>query len=116
MLGAEAIIFDPLIALLFGTLVGWFVQSVASRLRYNGSWKNLDRSKKRAMSASGSIAALVVGLWILDHPREGAVTPYIYRLWFWQMLAAWLGAVFLDLAGRAFRTMLKSMSGDGGSS
>lgn len=113
---SEAIMFEPIFALLFGVLVGWFVQSVASRLRYNGKWSALDRSKKRAMSASGSIAALVVGLWILDHPRDDAVTPYVYRLWFWQMMAAWLGAVFLDLAGRAFRTMLRSIGGDGGSS
>lgn len=89
----------PLVALAFGVAVGWIVQSVAARLRYNGEWDRISRSRKRAMSAVGAIAAFVAGLWILDHPLEEG-TPFVYRLWLYQTVAAWAGSVLLDALGR----------------
>lgn len=92
---------DPLAALGFGTFVGFLVQLVAARLRYNGTWGDVPLGRKIATSSTGAIAAFIAGLWILDHPPAGADTPYVYRLWFWQTIAAWLGSLFLDIAGRA---------------
>lgn len=90
----------PLAALAFGVAVGWIVQSVAARLRYNGEWERIPRSRKRAMSAVGAIAAFVAGLWILDHPPPHGSTPFVYRLWLYQTVAAWAGSVLLDTLGR----------------
>lgn len=85
----------PLPALAFGVLVGFITQLVAARLRYNGEWDGVPIGRKVATSATGALAAFVTGLWILDNPGEEP-GPFVYRLWLWQTVAAWGGALVLD--------------------
>lgn len=86
----------PLLALAFGVLVGFATQLVASRLRYNGDWDAVPIGRKIAMSGTGALAAFITGLWILDNPVLDSGTPFVYRLWLWQTVAAWGGSVLLD--------------------
>lgn len=101
----------PLVGLLIGVLFGFWVQYVAARLRYNGEWEKIPVDKRIAMFSTGSIAAFLVGLWILDNPRAlqspGSGTPTVYRLWFWQTVAAWGGAVVLDVATSALNRWIR---------
>lgn len=93
---AEALIaFHPIVALLFGTAVGLLAQSIATRLRHNGKWHEMSSGRKWALRWTGALAAYGVGLWVLDHPAPGD-TPYVYRLWLYQLAAAWGGAAVLD--------------------
>lgn len=94
------LITNPLLALAFGVTVGFVTQLVASRLRYNGEWDAVPVGRKVAMSATGALAAFIVGLWILDHPDPDADTPFVYRLWLWQTVAAWGGSLVLDAWAR----------------
>lgn len=104
--------FSPLLALAFGVAVGFVTQLVATRLRYNGDWNDIPLGRRVAMSATGALAAFVVGLWILDHPDPDATTPFVYRLWLWQTVAAWAGATLLDAAARILNAMTRSARRD----
>ena len=100
---------NPFLALAFGTTMGVIVQTVAARLRYNGQWADTPLGKRIAMSAVGGIAAFAFGLIVLDHPRAVPTTPYVYRLWLVQTLAAWLGSVALDAAGKILLAILDAL-------
>lgn len=110
--------FHPFIALLFGTFVGLLAQTISARLRHNGKWHEMTSGRKWALRWSGALAAYGVGLWILDHPAPNSVTPYIYRLWLWQLVAAWGGTAVLDAGVQLLMIFIKSRAsaeGGGGS-
>lgn len=90
-----------IIFLLLGGLFGCLVQFIKLRVQYeNGDWESLSSQKKAAMTGTGGVASLVVGLWYLDGHIDIEVDQVIYRLWFFQSLAGYLGDIFLDLLSR----------------
>ena len=92
-----------LVALLVGTGIGWFVQSTATALRRNGAWPDTPAWKKRAIGASGSIAAFVAGVYVLSDAPTFSGQTFVFRLWLWQVLSAWAGATALDMAVERFK-------------
>jgi len=94
-------------------IVGFVTQLVATRLRYNGGWTDVPFGRRVAMSTTGAIAAFIAGLWVLDHPNPDATTPYVYRLWLWQTIAAWAGSMILDTAARLLNRFVNGSERDG---
>lgn len=101
--------FNPLLALAFGTFVGLLAQTIASRLRHNGKWEDISSGRKWAMRWTGAFAAYGVGLWILDHPVPGSESPYVYRLWLYQLAAAWGGTAVLDMLVQILLQILRNI-------
>ena len=95
-------------------IVGVIVQTVAARLRFNGDYGDVPMGKRVAMSAVGGIAAFAFGLWVLDNPRPIHTTPFVYRLWLVQTLAAWGGGITLDAGSRLLRLAGEGMGRKGG--
>jgi len=100
----------PLAAVFIGTMGGWVVQTVASRLRYDAEWPDFPRGYRAALDATGAIAALFVGLLVLD--ADGGVT--LPRLWAWQIAAAWSGATVLDAGARFIEWLVRKFTGRNG--
>jgi len=110
MTAADALItFHPLVALAFGTLVGLLAQSISTRLRHNGKWNEISPGRKWALRWTGALAAYGVGLWVLDHPVAGD-TPYVYRLWWYQLIAAWGGTAVLDAGAQMLMSVIRSQT------
>lgn len=101
--------FNPFVALGFGTFVGLIAQAIATRLRHNGKWDQITFGRKVALIATGALAAFGAGLWTLDHPAANSTQPYVYRLWFIQLVAAWGGTAFLDAAVQIFLGIVRNM-------
>lgn len=101
---------NPFLALALGILFGIITQAVVTRLRYDTEWSTIKPGRFWAMVMTGGIAAMAAGLMSLDHPRPIATTPFVYRMWLWQIIAAWMGGVFMDVlsAGvlKSFRAKL----------
>lgn len=101
---AAAAFLLAIVALLIGTAIGFFVQDVASSLRHNGAWPDMPRWKKRALASTGSIAAFIAGVYVLQG-ATASINPQqlVFRMWLYQTLAAWAGATALDLAVERFK-------------
>lgn len=96
----------PLVVWLIGVLFGVIAQTVASRIRYNGEWDDLDLGMKIAMSLTGGVAAAVTGLHLLNNPDPDSTVPFLYEMWMWQIVAGWGGGLILDAAVRVLQRVL----------
>lgn len=86
-----------LLALITGTIVGWFVQRTMSSIQNNGAWADFPAWKKRSLSMRGSIAALIAGLYVLQGAEAFSAWGVIWKMWLAQTAAAYAGAPGLDL-------------------
>lgn len=104
-----------LVALAFGVVVGGFAQWLAIAQRYDKEWTTISWRKKFAMTMTGSIAAFVSGLYILNNTEAPTETttnmrPY-YTMWGVQALSAWGGARVLDALQNDLPGILRKLLG-----
>lgn len=85
------------IALITGTVVGWFVQRTLVSIERNGEWPETPAWKKHSLSARGSIAALLAGLFVLQGAEVFNAWDVVWRMWLFQTVAAYAGASGIDL-------------------
>lgn len=102
---------SPVIHLLFGVFVGFLVQLTAARRRYNGEWDKLKMGKKLAMTATGGICSVIVGLALLASLNGAPEEKFLYTMWLYQIVAAWSGAELLDLASSGLKNVFKRFFG-----
>lgn len=89
--------------LMVGTAFGYLVQFVATAIQKNGAWPSTPVWKKRMIGWSGSIAAFTAGTGYLSIAPTFAPEEVIFKLWFAQMAAAWIGSVFMDAVAERVR-------------
>lgn len=89
-----------LTALIAGTVVGWFVQRTMSSIHHNGAWPDMPDWKKRSLSTTGSIAAFIAGLYVLQNAETFRAWDVVWKMWLYQTGAAYVGATGLDLIVR----------------
>lgn len=104
---------NELLYWMFGVAIGFFIQYTASRIKFNGDWKNLAAGRIVAMSSTGGICAALMGLWFLSNLDGGVFSDArsLYGMWFYQGLAAWGGAELLDLLQFYWRDILEFLKG-----
>lgn len=95
--------FTTLAALLVGSGIGYFVQNTFAALRHDLKWPDVPPWKKRALSLSGSFAALSAGLLILMQANGDPPEVVLVRMWFWQIGAAAGGGTAFDVIYEKFR-------------
>lgn len=89
-----------LIALVTGTIIGWFVQRTMISIQRNGLWPDTPDWKKQSLSGTGSIAAFIAGLWVLQGAETFNAWDLVWKLWLYQTVAAYGGATALDVIVR----------------